>query len=316
MGMHNPPKNCFITDSPTTDRPSDIDAIEYYTEYNGKNFYFAFGWDHKNSDFVEGNKYIIKGLIINDKFPYSPKNPYYNNENLEKIIKEAAIPNTPKEKLDNLLIYIYSIQDYTGSRIDIYSKLEHDLLLAKLYFINQEEYWFYLSTLKNLGFIDFIDVSSKDGDDAIDIEITYSGLSYIIEIQESGINSKYCFVAMSFSKSMIETRDIIKQAIKDCGYNPILIDEINYESDITINDAIISNIKKCKFLVADFTEQKHGVYFESGYALGRNKPVIYLCNVNDFDMTHFDTNHYPHIVYNNLDDLKSMLINKINAWIE
>lgn len=41
---------------------------------------------------------------------------------------------------------------------------------------------------------------------------------------------------------------------------------------ITINDAIVREIKKCKFLVADFTQHKHGVYFESG--LGLQRPVI------------------------------------------
>ncbi|MBN2156818.1 MAG: nucleoside 2-deoxyribosyltransferase, partial [Candidatus Lokiarchaeota archaeon] len=101
-----------------------------------------------------------------------------------------------------------------------------------------------------------------------------------------------------------------------CGFQPILIDEVNYESEITINDAIIKNIKECKFLIADFSGQRHGVYFEAGYALGKGRQVIYLCSEEDFENTHFDTNHYPHIVYRDLNELKERLKNKIQAWID
>ena len=311
-----PPEKCYITDSPTQNKPSDIDAVEYFTEYNGKRFYFAFDFDHKNSDFVEENKYILQGLIVNDKFPYVQNDTYYNNEKLEKILNEAVFPRTPKSKLDNLISFLYTLQEYEGSSIDIFSKIEHDIFLKKLYFKNHKEYWFYLSTLKDIGLIDYIHVTSLQGEDATDIKLTFKGLEYIIDIQESGEKSKNCFVAMSFSKSMISIREAIKQTIDACGFKPILIDEIGYESDITINDAIISNIKSSRFLVADFTDQKHGVYFEAGYALGKSKPVIYICHENDFENTHFDTNHYPHIVYKDLVDLKNKLTNKIKAWIE
>ena len=37
--------------------------------------------------------------------------------------------------------------------------------------------------------------------------------------------------------------------------------------------------------------------------------------IDDFKQTHFDTNHYPHIVYETYEDLEEKLIDKINAWI-
>ena len=120
---------------------------------------------------------------------------------------------------------------------------------------------------------------------------------------------------MSFSKTTENIREIIKRAVRESGYEPLLVDELHYDSDLTINDAIIKFIKKSKFLIADFTEQKHGVYFEAGFALGLKKPVIYTCSFNDFKQTHFDTNHYPHIVYE-LNNLEERLKNKIQAWIE
>jgi len=130
------------------------------------------------------------------------------------------------------------------------------------------------------------------------------------------VQSNKCFVAMSFDNKLTDTRETIKTAINDVGFEPILIDEIHIDSEVTINDTLIAEIKKSKFLVADFTQHKHGVYFEAGFALGLKRPVIYLCQFEDFPNTHFDTNHYPHIIYKNLDELKEKLQTKIEAWIK
>lgn len=316
MGMMNAPEKCHITDMPTENRPSALDAVEYFVEFNHKRYFFIFHWDHKNSDFVENNKYILKGLLLNDKFPISKQHEFYDNSILEKIIKEAQIPKTPKNKLDSLIITLFENQKYAGAEIDLKNLGEWNIVLNKLYFQNHEEYWFYLNTLKEYGFISFMDASSMDGNDAIDIKLTYQGLEYIINLQESGENSNNCFIAMSFSETASEIRTVIKKAVSESGFDPLLIDEIHYQSDLTINDAIIRFIKKSKFIVADFTEQKHGVYFEAGFALGLNRPVIYTCSQADFNNTHFDTNHYPHIVYETLADLEEKLKNKIQAWIE
>lgn len=315
MGMTHSPEKCFITEFSTENRPSSIDAIEYIVDCYGVRKFFVFHNNHKNSPFVEKYKYILHGLIINNRFPFS-QDSFYDNKILEQIIKEADIPKTPKSKLDNLLNFLFSLQDYEGSQIKIYEKINHDTFLVKLYFINQKEYMFYLSTLKDMELITFDIATNQFGTDGINIKFTYKGLEYIIGLQEEGSKSKNCFVAMSFSESMHVTRQMIKQIIDNCGYIPVLIDEINYGSDITINDAIISNIKSCKFLIADFTNHKHGVYFEAGYALGKNKPVIYLCFQDDFKNSHFDTNHYPHIVYKDLHDLQEKLTLKIQAYID
>lgn len=316
MGIMNAPEKCHITDMPTENRPSALDAVEYFVEFNGKKYYFIFHRNHKNSEFVESNKYILKGLLLNDKFPISQKDRFYDNDKLEKIIREAQIPKTPKNKLESLIITLFENQKYAGAAISLRNLGKWELVLNKLYFQNQDEYWFYLNTLKEYGFITFIDVSSKDGNDAIDIKLTYQGLEYIINLQESGENSKNCFIAMSFSETTLEIRAVVKRAVRESGFDPLLVDEVHYQSDLTINDAIIRFIKKSKFLIADFTEQKHGVYFEAGFALGLNRPVIYTCSQGDFKKTHFDTNHYPHIVYETLEDLEEKLINKIQAWIE
>lgn len=120
---------------------------------------------------------------------------------------------------------------------------------------------------------------------------------------------------MSFGNDMKETRNAIKKACLKTGFTPILVDEVHYDSDTTINDAIIANLRKSRFCIADFTEQKDGVYFESGFALGEGKQVIYACQKEWFNKSHFDTNHFPHIVYETPEELTDALVNKIEAWI-
>ena len=319
MGMMNSPQKCHLTDLMTENFPSGWDLVEYIIEIKGKRMLLRFPRNHKNSEFVEQNKYIIKGLFLNGKFPgeYGKvDSPVLDNNKLEMIIKDANIPRTPDDKINNLITYLHSLQAFEGSRIKFPDNENNEDLAKRLYFKNYSEMVFYLFTLINQGFITGIDASSIDGNDLIDIRLTYDGLAKVLELNESGNQSNKCFVAMSFSNDLYDTRNSIKQAIDDAGFKPILIDEIHIAPDVTINDALIAEIKKCKFMVADFTQHKHGVYFEAGFALGLKRPVIYLCRQDEFSHTHFDTNHYPHIIYSNLDELKKKLKTKIEAWIK
>ncbi len=314
MGMNRPPEKCFITDGPTENFPSSWDLTEYYTVFDDHRFLFRFDAMHQNSLEVNENKHVLKGLIINESFP-NPQDGYYNNESLERIIDEANISKTPDEKLIELIQYLHSLQKSEGASIDIWENIGREILINKLYFKNYDEYWFYLKTLKERGYITYIDASSLDGNDAIDIKITFDGLEYLNKLRERGAKSATCFIAMWFDESEADKRETIKTAISEWGYIPQLIDELHYDSDLTINDAILRFIQACKFFVADFSGHRHGVYFETGYSLGLGKPVIYMCSKEDFRKSHFDTNHYPHLVYNNFDELKIMLVNKIKASI-
>jgi nucleoside 2-deoxyribosyltransferase len=318
MGMTPPPEECHLTGLKTINFPSSFDAVEYIIKIKEKKLLFRFHWNHQNSSYVNKNKHILYGIILNNLFPkeyLGNTAEFLNNENLEKIIREGVYPKTPEDKINNLLNYLHSLQEYEGSNINFPKNEENQQLANRLYFKKYQEMSFYLFTLKDKGLIDGIDSSSKEGKSLVAIKLTYEGLSKVIELNENGTQSDRCFIAMSFSSNQNERRINIKNAITDAGYTPILIDEQHIDSDVTINDALISEIRKAKFIVADFTEHKHGVYFEAGFALGLKKPVIYLCEGKDFKNTHFDTNHYPHIIYENWNELKEGLTTKIEAWI-
>lgn len=84
-----------------------------------------------------------------------------------------------------------------------------------------------------------------------------------------------------------------EKAISDAGYEPMRIDRREHNGKI--DDQIIVEIKKSKFVVCDFTGHRGGVYFEAGFAMGLGKPVIWCCKEDYFNDLHFDTRQYNHI---------------------
>ncbi len=314
MGFTKAPEICFITDLTTSNIESPLDGIEYRVGNDDYQIKFRFDSMYQNSDFISKNKYILKGLFFNKRWPIQ-KDDIYDEEILKKIIQEAYYPKSPKEKIDNLILYLHSLQSYEGQVLAI-TGMDSKILCYKLFFKNEEEYSFYLFNLYQQNYIEGIDASTKDGKALIDITLTYTGLEYIVHLQEEGRFSNICFIAMSFNEELIEIRNAIKSACVKTGFKPVLIDEVIINPEQTINDGIISYLKKSRYCIADFTEQKDGVYFESGFALGRGLKVIYTCRKDWFEKSHFDTNHFPHIIYNLPEQLEIELINRIQSWID
>lgn len=317
MGI-TPPKDqtCYFTDLPASYIPGDRDAIEYSIEFDENYLVFALHnelWS-RESKVLQNNKWIFKGLILNHKWPLR-EDELITEEILEKIAKEAYVPRTPKEKLDNLLLALHDITPHIGQEVEFPE--DFHAFVAKLFFKDLEEYSFYINTLYNKKLITgTVTSGSRSHDFHLSyIELTFEGLNHIIDIQESGKKSNRCFVAMSYSSEARPIREAIREVCMQLGFQTILVDETHHNSDQTINDAIIAEIKKSKFCIADFTEQKDGVYFEAGYALGRELKVIFTCHKDWWKKSHFDTNHFPHIVYENIDELKIRLRTKIEAWI-
>ncbi len=97
------------------------------------------------------------------------------------------------------------------------------------------------------------------------------------------------------------------------GYDAQRMDLVEHNQKIC--DAIIAEIRRSRFVVADFTRHRGGVYFEAGYALGLGIPVIWTCRKDDLENTHFDTRQYNHIAWENEEDLFVRLKNRIEATI-
>lgn len=140
------------------------------------------------------------------------------------------------------------------------------------------------------------------------------------------------FVAMWFD-SMMDTAfiDGFKKGVEDVGYRALRID--NKEHNNKIDDEILAEIRRSKFIVADFTSDilrrgekspfdfdlaiaRGGVYFEAGFAKGLGKEVIWTVREDVLPLVHFDTRQFAHIVWKNPADLRSRLAKRIAATLD
>lgn len=228
---------------------------------------------------------------------------------LQQKLTNAPIPRTPKEKLDNLLLYISKNQKEDGSSVDF----NPSLVYKKLYFRSRNEIQFYANAL----IADELVIVSNTSAEYWYAGLTHKGLLYAASLEQQQAKSSLCFIAMSFDDSVKHLyTEAIKPACEATGFEAFRVDEYHPNAEQTVNDAIIAGIKRSRFCIADFTQHKKGVYFEAGYAQGRGLKVIYTCRNDEFKDSHFDTNHYPHIIYETTDELREKLISKIEAWVK
>jgi hypothetical protein len=145
--------------------------------------------------------------------------------------------------------------------------------------------------------------------------ITPKGWAYLESLRRGNSESVTGFVAMWFDDSMNTAFASIEQGIRAAGYTALRIDQKQHNNKI--DDEIIAGIRRSKFLVADFTGNRGGVYFEAGFAKGLGLEVIWLCRKDDLKDLHFDTRQYFHIEWeeNKLPELTEKLKLRIEATI-
>lgn len=277
---------------------------------------------HETIEEIPTNSFhIIGGLLLNGLIGSS----IIASQNYEKgkvkaidykdLFGTADYPRNYKEKKENLLIELSRLSTYDGELLEMTSSLSDSKFWIKCYFFSLKELIFYIEALIKAELIAIYYNIYLIENNWGDFKIEYKGLEYLERLTQEGDKSNKAFVAMAFKPEMAQIRTSIIDTLTAKGYEPIIIDNTHIDSDQTINDAIIAAIRKCKFVVADFTHQRNGVYFEAGFAIGLGKRVIYTCKADDFGNTHFDTKHFQHIIYDDEAHLSKALGDKIDAWI-
>jgi nucleoside 2-deoxyribosyltransferase len=228
-------------------------------------------------------------------------------------------PLSVLEQADKLLAYFACQSEFIGDEVpyvsDDHSGME---ALAWSETSKNEEVAFLLSFLELEHLIHFEPSGDEDGE----ITITVAGYSRLAEIERKpNTLLKQAFIAMWFSQETEEIRAVIKLAIEDAGYEALVIDEKPHNNKI--DDEIIAEIRRSRFLIADFTHgdsgMRGGVYYEAGFARGLGLPVISTCRQNllDESQIHFDTRQYNHIGWKNdqLESFRKTLASRISATI-
>lgn len=126
--------------------------------------------------------------------------------------------------------------------------------------------------------------------------------------------SEQAFVAMKFDPSMEEAwSQGFYEGIKKAGYQPLRIDKKEHVNGIT--DEIMMEIRRSKFVVADYSGQINGVYFEAGFALGLGLVVIPTCCSEEVGKLHFDIRHINTLLWSSPKDLAVGLAQRIAAVV-
>ena len=243
---------------------------------------------------------------------------------LDDVARRRAL--TVQERADRLLKFLDGQQKHIGDwmRIEITNAAEKiyghgytelgGQLLAHCESVKPQESAYLLEQLEKMG---FLEVRSKSKD-AAEYSITVNGYAYLSDLEKKTVDSKQAFVAMWFDDTMKAAYDEgIALAIREAGYEPLRIDRKEHINKI--DDEIIAEIRRSRFLVVDFTQGKTGarggVYYEAGFAHGLNIPVVFTCREDAISNVHFDTRQYNHITWRTPEELRAQLAQRISATI-
>jgi hypothetical protein len=146
--------------------------------------------------------------------------------------------------------------------------------------------------------------------------VTMDGWRRIEELKTSGRSLTQCFVAMAFRRDTDSVwTNVIEPAILEAGYKPFRIDREHHVN--RIDDEIIAQIRRSRFMVADFTLQRGGVYFEAGMMQGLSRNVIWLTHEDELAPEkglHFDVRQFNFLTYKEPDgEIKKRLYDRILA---
>jgi hypothetical protein len=208
------------------------------------------------------------------------------------------------EKAKRLLLYAAEAGSKLGQTIRIWEPE----VAARVQTFDENEIRYIADHLENHGWL----ALKQQG--PVLYEITGDGLIKSEEWLTADAKSFQGFVAMWFDQSMLEVwLKGFSPGIQDAGYVPMRID--NKEHANKICDEIIVEIRRSRFVVADFTGQRNGVYYEAGFAAGLPIQVIWTCRKDHFADLHFDIRQYSCIDWQTPAELRNRLHNRIVALI-
>lgn len=211
---------------------------------------------------------------------------------------------TPPDKVNRVIVYLAESSTFFGAAIPFDLNTDYTIFYCK----NTAELGQIQKYLLNSGIIEIASDRSKR-------ILTFDGWNRYEALKEINENSKKVFVAMNFDPALkIVFDDAISPACEECGFKASRVDSEEHNKKIC--DKIIADIKSSRFIIADFTGQKHGVYFETGFAQGLGLQVIWTCKKNEENLLNFDTRQYNHILWENPEDLRMQLIDRIKAIIK
>jgi len=206
---------------------------------------------------------------------------------------------TPMEKLDLLLYRLMLKTKQFGRDAEFSPEWDYPLVFCS----NFDELRALLAELSKRAYIRLTSDT---------VTLTMLGWEKASTIGKSGRSSDAAFIAMSFDPLHDATYEkCIAPAVEDAGYRPLRVDKIEHTN--RIDDQVVADIRRSRFMVADLTDQRQGVYFEAGMMMGLGRTVIWMVRKDELPKVHFDNRQYNFIVYEDLEDARKRLQLRILA---
>jgi len=232
------------------------------------------------------------------------ESPSTSGVTVEELI--AAYPGNASEMMDRALLNLGRLAKHPVDVIELESS-DYPLLFGR----SERDMSGMINLLTSMGYI-------EDAGSTLAIKclvVSPNGWLRIEELKQANPESKQAFVAMWFDGETAPIwRDGLKPGIESAGdFVALRIDQREHNQKIC--DQIIAEIRRSRFVVADFTGNRGGVYYEAGFAQGLGMPVIWTVRKDWLDKVHFDTRQYNHIPYEVPSELREALKNRIMATI-
>jgi hypothetical protein len=209
-----------------------------------------------------------------------------------------------KERAERVLSYFIR----GAPHLNLSFEVSDPALLAIAYVADVQELRIVLRYLSDERLIEFPRMAEHT------IKVTPAGHVYADELGTRTRDSLQAFVAMWFNEAMGDAYQAgFERAIRDAGYRSMRIDK--HEHANRIDDEIIAQIRRSRFVVVDFTGQRGGVYFEAGFAWGLHLPVIWTCRKDWFAQLHFDIRQFNCIEWTDAESLVRPLQMRIEAVV-
>ncbi|HEU0077393.1 MAG TPA: hypothetical protein VFQ76_07070 [Longimicrobiaceae bacterium] len=215
-------------------------------------------------------------------------------------------PRGVTERIDRLLLNLARRSGFGGEYLEGDKELDYPLG----YCAGLQELDFFLRHLDAAGLV----TGEMFGSPVYGAALTVAGWARVQELERPNTETRQCFVAMSFAPEMDGVFERgIAPAVEEAGYRPLVLSRQEHADQV--NERIVLELNRSRFVVADFTGQRENVYFEAGYALGQGKPVIWTCRASEEDALHFDTRQYNYIFWDDEAELRERLYTRIKTML-
>ncbi len=233
-----------------------------------------------------------------------PELPFFTSDALRALRDTSALP-APEALLDEIVLWFGRHSATIGHTFQV-SYAEYRTILGAA---NPLAFDFVAEWMLSSRYFEGVKLKalSPTPIPLVNCRLTPAGWSRYAELSRSHARSRQGFMAMRYGDSELDAlvANHFVPEVRKAGFELRRLDQGQPAG--LIDDQLRVMIRTSRFMVCDLTHGNRGAYWESGFAEGLGKPVIYTCRKDVFDdrqhehHPHFDTNHLVTVIWDPSD---------------